>query len=403
MKDWRKQLKKYYSLPISLFLLNSSLLGQNTLEESILSDNKNKILNYSYEKNIEDNAKLVKDNVKPNIEYSYSYNDDETYQTKSSTISVNQPIFKSGGIYNAIKYASSLEKYSNTSIDIQKQELIKQAINTLFEIKINEISIQKQKLVIQNAKIDIQRKKEQVLNGILDASYLDNAILDANTKKNSLIDLQLQKKTLINSLSTLTDKKYNEIKLPVFKLTGNKEFKENNIYIKQLKQDVKNSYYIKNMAISQYLPNVNLIANYNKYHDIDNNPKLREDGTSNIGLRITIPLDISFNNDIQSNKIDYLQKKLSLDDKIKEEMSLYKTSIANIESIDEKIKITKDDIKLYDSLLVQLQEQYQVGMKTLSDVQTMENSKKIKSLDIKTLELQKQIKLLDIYSRLYNE
>jgi outer membrane protein TolC len=157
------------------------------------------------------------------------------------------------------------------------------------------------------------------------------------------------------------------------------------------------------MAISQYLPNVNLIANYNKYHDIDNNPKLREDGTSNIGLRITIPLDISFNNDIQSNKIDYLQKKLSLDDKIKEEMSLYKTSIANIESIDEKIKITKDDIKLYDSLLVQLQEQYQVGMKTLSDVQTMENSKKIKSLDIKTLELQKQIKLLDIYSRLYNE
>lgn len=397
-------MKKYYSLPISLFLLNSSLLAQNTLEESILSDNKNKILNYSYEKNIEDNAKLVKDNVKPNIEYSYSYNDDETYKTKSSTISVNQPIFKSGGIYNAIKYASSLEKYSNTSIDIQKQELIKEALNTLFEIKINEISIQKQKLVIQNAKIDIQRKKEQVLNGILDASYLDNAILDANIKKNSLIDLQLQKKTLINSLSNLTDKKYNEIKLPVFNLTSNKEFKENNIYIKQLKQDVKNSYYIKNMTISQYLPNVNLTARYTKYHDTDNKTGLALDDTpSSLGINITIPLDISFNNDIQSNKIDYLQKKLSLDDKIKEEMSLYKTSIANIESIDEKINITKDDIKLYDSLLVQLQEQYQVGMKTLSDVQTMENSKKIKSLDIKTLELQKQIKLLDIYSRLYND
>ena len=65
-----------------------------------------------------------------------------------------------------------------------------------------------------------------------------------------------------------------------------------------------------------------------------------------------------------------------------------------------KIDIAKDDIKLYDSLLTQIQEQLSVGMKTQSDVDTMINSKKIKELDTKSLEVEKQIELLEIYSRI---
>jgi len=57
-------------------------------------------------------------------------------------------------------------------------------------------------------------------------------------------------------------------------------------------------------------------------------------------------------------------------------------------------------VELYDSLLTQLQEQLSVGMSTPSDVQTMENSKKIKALDVKSLNIDIQIELLDIYSRI---
>ena len=391
-------LKRFKKIPFISLALSAALFAN---ENNILSDNKNQILNYSYEKAIQDSEKLNKDWINP-VTYKYIYNNGEDYDTHKSTISVSQPIFKSGGIYSAIKYAGATGEYTKTTIDAQKKELIKQALDILFEIKKSDITIQKQKLLIKNAELDIQRKKEQVLNGIMDTSFLDNAIIDANTQKNTLIDLQYQKQTLINNLSNFTDNTPEELDLPVFKLRSNKEFLENNIYIKQQNEDIQNSYWLSRMVTSQYLPSVNFTADYTKYHDIDNSPTLTEEGTSNVGLNLTIPLDIRYSNDIQSSKIEYLQKKLDLDEKIKEENNIYKNSVAKIESLDKKIEIAKKDVELYDSLLIQLQEQLSVGMTTPTDVQTMENSKKIKALDVKSLNVEKQMELLNIYSRVIN-
>ncbi len=392
-------LKRFKKIPFISLALSAALFAN---ENNILSDNKNQILNYSYEKAKEDSSKLSKDWINP-VTYQYAYSDGEEYQTVSSSISVSQPIFKSGGIYSAIKYAGATGEYTKTTIDVRKKELIKQALDILFEIKKSDITIQKQKLLIKNAELDIQRKKEQVLNGIMDTSFLDNAIIDANTQKNSLIDLQYQKQTLINNLSNFTDNTPEELDLPVFKLRSNKEFLENNIYIKQQNEDIQNSYWLSRMVTSQYLPSVNITGSYSKYHKTDNKPSLiADDSSSNIGVNITIPLDIRFSNDIQSSKIEYLQKKLDLDEKIKEENNIYKNSVAKIESLDKKIEIAKKDVELYDSLLIQLQEQLSVGMTTPTDVQTMENSKKIKALDVKSLNVEKQMELLNIYSRVIN-
>jgi outer membrane protein TolC len=395
LSDWRRQLKIFSTVLSSAILFSTTLIGN----EDFLSQTKKDTINYSYEKAIEDSSKLKEDWINP-ITYKYIYNNGEDYDTKRSTISVTQPIFKSGGIYSAIKYANSYEKYSNTNIDTQKKELIKQVISLLYQIKQVDISINKQKLLIKNAKIDVQRKKEQVLNGITDSSFLDNAIIEANTRENTLVDLEYQKVELVNTLSTISDKKYEELELPIFAIIDNDKFIENNVYIKKASEDIDTSYWMKNMVISSYLPTVNFTADYTKYHDIDNNPTLSENGTKNVGFNITIPLDVRVSYDIQSNKIAYLQKKLAFEDKKKEEISLYKNSIAKIKSIEKKIDIAKNDVKLYDSLLTQLQEQLSVGMSTPSDVETMENSKKIKALDVKSLNIDIQIKLLDIYSRI---
>ena len=395
LKDWRKPLKIFNIILSSSILLTTTLIGS----EDFLSQTKKDSINYSYEKAMEDSSKLKEDWINP-ITYKYIYNDGEVYTTKRSAITVSQPIFKSGGIYSAIKYANSYEKYSNTDIDTQKKELIKQVISLLYQIKQINISIAKQKLLVKNAKIDVQRKKEQVLNGITDSSFLDNAIIEANTRENTLVDLEYQKIELVNTLATVSDKKYEELELPIFSMIDNDKFVENNIYIKKASQDIDTSYWVKNMVISSYLPTVNFTADYTKYHDIDNNPALSEEGTKNVGFNITIPLDVRVSYDIQSNKIAYLQKKLALEDKKKEEISLYKNSIAKIESLEKKIDIASNDVELYDSLLTQLQEQLSVGMSTPSDVQTMENSKKIKALDVKSLNIDIQIELLDIYSRI---
>ncbi len=366
--------------------------------DEILSQTKQDILNYSYQKAIEDSSKLGKDWINP-ITYKYIYNNGEDYTTQKSNINISQPIFKSGGIYSAIKYASTIEKYSKTTIDTQKNELIKQAVNLLFQINKIDITINKQKLLVDNGILDVDRKKEQVFNGILDSSFLDNSILDLNTKRNSLIDLEYQKTQLINNFANLSDKDYTKLELPILSLVDNKDFIENNIYLKQQKEDIDSSYWIQRMTTSNYLPTVNLTADYTKYHETDNTPGLTTDGISNIGFNITIPLDIKYSNQIKSSKITYLQKKSNLKDQENQELNLYKNSIAKIDSLDKKIEIAKGDVILYDSLLTQMQEQLTVGLKTQSDVQTMENSKKIKALDIESLNIEKQIELLEIYSR----
>ena len=385
---------KIYSL---LFVLSLSSL---VASENILSKNKQDNLNFSYEKAIEDSNKLKKDWINP-ITYKFIYNNGEQYDTQKSVISISQPIFKSGGIYYAIKYANSMEKYSSTSIDVQKKELIKQTINLLFQIKKINISINKQELLIKNAKLDIQRKKEQVLNGILDTSFLDNAIIEANIKQNGLIDLEYQRVTLVNNLANLSDKKYNEHTLPILTITNNEEFINKNIYIKKAKEDIDTSYWMKNMIISNYLPTINFTANHTIYHENDGNPQFQD--ATNVGFNITIPLDIKYSYNIESYKIAYLQKQTTLKDKKQEEMSIFKNSMAKINSLDKKIVIAKKDVELYDSLLTQMIEQQTVGMKTQSDVDTMVNSKNIKTLDIKSLNIDKQIELLEIYSRVENE
>lgn len=392
-------MKQSKLIPSLLMGLATSLIAN----DDILSPLKKDILNYSYEKAKEDSSKLKKDWINP-ITYKYIYNkDNDSYKTQKSFISINQPIFKSGGIYSAIKYANAIESYSSTSVDVQKKELVKQALNLLFQIHKIDVSIQKQKLLIQNAKLDIIRKKEQVLNGILDTSFLDNAILDSNAKRNSLIDLEYQKKTLINNFSNISNKPFDKFELPKFTLKKKDDFLKENIYIKQSKEDIQSSYWLKNMTTSQYLPTVNFTADYTKYHETDN-PQLKQfDDVQNIGFNITIPLDVKFSNNIESSKISYLQKKLSLESKKIEESNIYKNVASKIDSLNKKVQIAKDDVKLYDSLLTQMQEQLSVGMKTQSDVQTMQNSKSIKALEIKSLELDKQIELLEVYARVSND
>lgn len=385
----------------SLLLVSLSLSSLYAEDIDILSSTKQDILNYSYEKAIEDSDKLKKDWINP-FNYKYIYNEGEEYTTEKSFISISQPIFKSGGIYSAIKYANSIGKYSKTSVDTQRKELIKQTVNLLFQIKKTDINIQRQKLLVANALLDITRKKEQVLNGLLDTSFLDNAILDANTHKNTLIDLEYQQETLITNLTQFTDKRYEELELPQLTLIENETFLENNIYIKQAQEDIDSSYWLKNMTIANYLPSVSFTADYTKYHETDNNPALTKDGTTNVGLTITVPFDLRFNNAIESSKLEYLKKQATLEDKKKEELAVFQNSLSKIKSLDKKVLITHEDVQLYDSLLTQLQEQLEVGMKTASDVETMRNSKEIKRLELQSLDIDKQIELLEIYARVEN-
>ncbi|PLY07989.1 MAG: TolC family protein [Arcobacter sp.] len=380
---------------ISLFFIPLFLGAE---DKKILSEDRLNLFNYSEKQNEENSSKLKKDWINPiNLSYTKSYTDQD--DTTKSAITINQPIFKSGGIFSAIKYANANYKYNKLDIEIQKKELIKNATTMLFNLHLIDLSIKKNELLLKNANIDIIRKKEQVLNGFLDTSYLDNAILDANKIKNSIVELEYNKKELNNNFSNIASGEYESFDLPILSMTNKDNFLKNNVTLEKAKADIQQKDYLADMTIAKYLPTLNANGSHTQYHDVEKD-SVNNENVYSYGLSLTMPLDVRTFNDIETQKITYLKAKLDLKNKILEEENFYKTKMAKVEMINKKKKIAKDDYELYNSLLTIITEEKEAELKTQSDIDTLLNSQKIKSIELKIFDLEEQIELLDLYSKI---
>ena len=382
-------------------LISINLFASNeAFDEKIISDKRLENFNLTKEQIEQDSSKLRKDWINP-VTYQYKKNLGEEYETAQSIISINQPIFQSGGIYKAIKYADSTYDYASLELDQQKKDLITQALNLLYGIEKTNLNIQKAKYTLENAKIDVNRKKEQVLNGFLDASYLDDALLNLNSTKHNLVDLKYKKEELINSFNNISSQDYTKFELPVFKIFSEQEFIENNIELKKAEANIEKKGNYSYMTMAKYLPSVNAFYTYSKYHDIDDNPKLTKENDQTFGLSLNVPFDSRTYNDVQSKRIEYLKSKLNLENSIDDEKTFFKTKLEKISMLDERLQITREDLEVYDSILKIINEEKQAQIKTQSDLDTLQNSQKIKSLDLKIYEIDKQIELLELYAKLH--
>jgi len=388
----------------SILILGAGIYSFAAEEAKILSEDRASIFDLNEQKAIEDSAKLSKDWINP-ITYTYSsmeYRDSQN-QDRTSVVAINQPIFKSGGIYRAIKYASSLRNATLAEVEIARKALIKDATTTLFEIHKIEAQIKKQEYLIKNSELDVQRKKEQVLSGVLDASYLDNALLDLNAKRLSLADLNYNKTALINKFDTLSDVDYKSLQLPKLELISQEEFISKNKLIQKQESVSDKDYQYSGMILAKYLPTVSAVYNYTKYHNDHKSSSLTAlagTDTQKYGFTVSMPLDIRALNDTQSAKIEYIKSKTQLNIVKDEENSFYKTKLASIKRAEQKLEIAKEELATYTSLVQQMEELSIAGLKTDLDFQTMKNSKAIKELDLDIFNYELQVELLELYARI---
>ena len=380
-------------------LLLSNLQASNNFDEEILSDTRKKTFDLNEKQIKEDSLKLKKDWINPiNLQYTKYLGED--YKNEKSLISINQPIFRSGGIYQAIKYADSTYNSSSIQISQERKKLIKEAINFLYLIEKTNLNIKKTKLSVLNAQIDVNRKKEQVLNGFLDSSFLDNALLTLNDSKQSLITLKYQKIEYINNFNNISSKDYSKFELPKFEFFDEKEYIQRNIDLAKAKSDIIKDENFKAITIAKYLPSVNAFYNYSKNHYTNGKPGLENSYEQDFGLSVTVPLDSRTFNDIESKKIEALKSKLAYKNKIDDEKTFYRNQVQKINMLEERITITKEDLGLYNSILTIIKEEKEAQLKTQSDLDTLQNSQQIKSLDLKIFEIDRQMELLELYVKL---
>jgi outer membrane protein TolC len=383
-----------------LFVLSINLFA-NEFDSSLLSTLKQKEIILQKEQNRENSSKL-KDSWISNITLSHSKSFSDmsgsTIDTNKTILSMNQPVFKSGGIYYAIKYADAIKELGNINVTISQRQIVKSILTTLYEIEKVDLSIAKQELLIANSKIDIQRKKEKFDNGFLDSGELDNAILNKNGMENNLFSLLASKQSLISNLNNLSDIDYKKQKLPVFSLVDRKSFLDNNLTLKQIGKDVVQKDLYTKIIKAKFMPTISLNASYTKTY-AENSSSQMNDDYLNYGITFSMPFDINYSKEIQLAKIDSLKTKLSMAQTKKELDNFYKNSLHKININNKKRDLVIDDYKLYLSLVIEATEQRKAGLKTQMDIDTLENSKRIKEIEKRVLEIENQLILIELLAK----
>jgi outer membrane protein TolC len=393
-----------------LFLLCSlaavSLIHADELGD-ILSDNKELIFDYQLESNELESNILSKSWLNPvRLQYSKNFTTqftDTTVITGGYSIIVDQPIFRSGGIYYGIKYSQALRDATRADIQLQKRTMIGDAISILFNLKKTKLEQEKMKYQIKNDVIDIRQKRDSYEAGLLDSSFLDQAILKKSQDETALLEMDLALMELKQRFALLSDKDPEGLRLPVLKMMSKEAYSAENLELKRDRLRAAQSDYNQKVTWAKYLPEVSLQG---QYTDADLNPLFARPGLEEkyytYGFTVSMPLDINSFSDIEASKVEKLRAATELLDRKETVNEEYDWIHNSLSILDKKITLAKKDEKVYKSLFRLTKNLADAGEKTSFDADIMHNSLQIRKIDQKIYQIDKQIQLLKLYVRVEN-
>jgi outer membrane protein TolC len=321
-------------------------------------------------------------------------------KSKYYKVSLNQPIFKSGGIYFAILYAKANREFKSLSTSIGNQSLIKNLYEIVLNLNRADLQLRQLKLKIENSNLEIEQKKQRFLSGDDDITFLNRAMLEKNSLKISLLELQSTKKKLINSYNNITDIPYKKISLPELKLITKDEYLKKSLDLKLQKASLKQQETLKNITISNYLPTLSLVGDY-FYHETK---EVIDREYRNFGVRVSMPLfDINRGRNIEIKRLQTLKERLALKLKQKEIVNGYKNIMLDTKALNSKLKTLKSSIKIYKSLVKSTKAQLEAGDSSKSDLQTIKNTKKTLELDYLISKIDIKLNILKLYEKMNSE
>lgn len=399
MKDLNV-LKKLFLL--SSLLLSSSLWAESELS-NILSNDKNQLLENQLEQNGVQTKQLENAWINPIIlQYSKNYTTQfgDTVDTQQFVLSVDQPVFKMGGIWSAIKYAKAFGQANQLDIELQRREAIFQALTILYNLKKSKLQLEKLELMVANDKLDVQIQKESYEEGLSNRTLYDQALLKKNQDSTSKLELELSITKLENDFSLLSDSDPYTLTLPSFGMIEKERYMQEQLELKRDALRVEEKKENKFMTLTKYLPEISITG---RYINEDINPLFARPDSSlnreyfNYGFKVTLPISINSFRDVESSKIEYLTAQVTLNEKKKSIANNFKLIQKHLEIIDKKIALSKEDAGHYKSMLVTAQEMEALGDRTSFDTEIVSNTLNIRELDQEIYKVDAQLELLGLY------
>ena len=386
-------MKKILVFPILCSFLFSNELDIVQKDKKELREIEKKVIQKNYESLKNDWVGNI--DLNSNLSKSYNFKDEiSSDMSRSTGLSYSQSIFQSGGIEYSIQYAkeqlfSDLISWENENILI-----LETIYETLLNIKKLRFQIEQSDYLLENKEIELVLKKIQYEAGKVDIIELNNAIISQNNQKKENISLKNSLKEKEFELSKYTNLKYNQIKLIDFKIPDKKKFLENslNIRYENSKVQLLNTSY--KQLKSSYLPQVKVSSSVN-YQDNENEDN-RTNGT--VGLSMTMPIfDITKDSKLEKSKLEVLKQKVNLQD-LKNQLSYeYEQILTQIDTFESYETTIKENLKLYDDLILVNQSSNNAGMTSDYDLEILQNTKKINEYDLVINDINKKLQ----YSKLY--
>jgi len=389
-----------------LLLCLSLSAGVLFANESLLSTLKQEQLRLEREQN-ELNSDILKYQWLSPIEGAWNWTKTEDSlnsdrETGTFSVSLNQPIFKSGGIYFAMRYADANRAFLRLSTQLETQTLIKDAMSLALRYQKAQLQKQRTQFQIDNALIDIVRKKEQFESGFVDSSDLDQALLSKNTLQHTLLELERTSMEFVKAFQSISDARLEELTLPVFEMVNEETYLASSLHVKQQAGAYERSKWLQRANVSTFLPTVSLNAAYYNTKRYDDNSERDEYQT--YGVRISMPLyDINRARSLELKRVETLQAGVKLQDIKRSETKVFERVHEEVQFLNQKREISLENFTLYGELLASAKELAEAGEKTVYDVQTLENSRETMRLDAQIYALDAQLSLLDLYAKMQGE
>ena len=326
-----------------------------------------------------------------------STTDQDDYTTNKFAISYSQDLFQFGGLWFSYSYANSYSQYQELGIDVTESGYLKSAYTTALSMLINDLTIEQTQLRIENAKIEIKTKTDLYKVGQADISDLNNAIMSKNSYFGTLLDLKQSKITYLATLKEYTNLSYKEITFPNIELIDKDKYIASSLSILQQQAYADTLRYTKYVNTTSLFPKLSFTYSYANT-DYENPSYSSSNGDSySYMFTLSMPINISSYINRTKSSVESLIAEEQLEDERISEQLAYELSENNIKNYQEKLKLAQEDVELYTTMVELTSKEVEGGFKSSLDLETLQNTKRIRELDIQINELKIKKELISLY------
>ena len=214
----------------------------------------------------------------------------ETSNVDQASASWSQDIFRSGGIFYAIRYADDKYAYDRLGWDEERDTLNLSVVTAVLGIRKQELQCERSEALLKNLDIALFIKRRQYEAGAVDITELNDALMAKNGEQKNLLSLRQSLADQRAELKKYSDLDADSIAVPEFSVIERETYLSRNYAAERARRQGDVAYDTYRATAAGYLPALSFDAQA-RYTDYDTTSG-NEDGSSySVGLTLSMPLE----------------------------------------------------------------------------------------------------------------